>query len=90
MNGLRHGKEILYDKSGNKLYSGNFINGVFEGKSKLIYDNGDYYIGQLLNGLRNGQGKLYNKKGKIIYEGEFSNDKYDGKGKIFYEKGDII
>ena len=47
MNGLRHGKGILYDKSGNKLYNGNFINGGFEGKSKLVYDNSDYYVGQL-------------------------------------------
>ena len=38
---------------------------------KIIYENGDYYIGEEKEGIRHGKGTLYDKKGNIKYEGDF-------------------
>ena len=46
MNGLRHGKGILYYKNGNIKYEGDFVNDKYEGNGKYIWENGEYYIGQ--------------------------------------------
>ena len=47
---------------------------------KKIYDNGNYYIGEMLNDNRHGKGILYYKNGNIKYEGEFVNGKKEGEG----------
>ena len=54
-------------------------------KTKKFYENGEYYIGEMLNDLSHGKGILYDKDGSIIYEDDFDNDKYEGEGKLFYE-----
>ena len=59
-------------------------------KTKKFYENGEYYIGEMLNDLRHGKGILYDKNGSIIYEGDFVNDKYGGEGKLFYENGNYF
>ena len=69
-NTLANGKGIQYNKNGNIIYEGDFVNGKAEGKGKWIYENGSYYIGQFKNNLTNGKGIQYDKNGKIIYEGE--------------------
>ena len=43
-----------------------------------IYDNGDYYIGEMLNNVPHGKGILYYKNGNVKYDGEFVNDKFEG------------
>ena len=43
----------------------------FEGFGKMIYEDGNYYIGQIKNNLANGKGKLLKKNGKIIYNKRF-------------------
>ena len=48
---------------------------------KIVYNNGNYYIGNVRNGLKHGKGKEFDKNGNIIYEGDFYLDKYEGKGK---------
>ena len=58
-----------------------------EGIGKLIYENGNYYIGQFKNDLANGKGIVYDKNGSIIYKGDFINDKREGNGKIFDKDG---
>ena len=54
---------------------------------KIVYNNGNYYIGNVRNGLKHGKGKEFDKNGNIIYEGDFYLDKYEGKGKKIYESG---
>jgi hypothetical protein len=54
-------------------------------KQKIIYENGDYYIGQALNGKAHGKGILYYKNGLIIYDGDFVNGKFEGTGKRNWE-----
>ena len=66
----------------------NFVNDRNEGYHKIVYEDGEYYIGQMKNGLRNGKGILYNKNGTIKYEGYWLNDLREGKGKPILENGD--
>lgn len=48
-------------------------NGIFSGKGKMKYLNGDEYEGHWIGGLRSGQGKLKTASG-LVYEGEWIND----------------
>lgn len=48
-------------------------NGIFSGKGKMKYLNGDEYEGHWIAGLRSGQGKLKTASG-LVYEGEWIND----------------
>ena len=50
------GKGIEYYKGGNIKYDGNFINGVYDGDGKYIYNNGNYYIGEWKEGKKHGKG----------------------------------
>lgn len=47
--------------------------GLFSGKGKMKYLNGDLYEGHWQNGLRHGQGKLTTASG-MVYEGDWVND----------------
>ena len=85
-----NGKGILYKCENNKkkniIYFGDFIEGKYQGKGTLFYDNKGikYYKGDFFDNKRDGVGKYY-ENNKLIYEGEFKDDKYQGKGKILYK-----
>ena len=53
----------------------------------IIYESGNYYIGEMLNGKAHGKGIIYYRNGNIKYDGEFVNDKREGKGKYIDENG---
>ena len=55
--------------------------------NKKVYENGDYYIGEMLNNIPNGKGKKFDKYGNIIYDGEIINGKANGKGILYYKNG---
>ena len=40
MNGLKHGKGIIYYKNGNIKYDGDFVKDKYEGNGKYINENG--------------------------------------------------
>ena len=85
------GNLYKYKKLKNKkiiIYSGDFVDGKYEGNGILYYDfkNNSYYEGEFENDKRHGKGKYYYNN-KLVYEGDFSEDKYHGKGKIYYEDG---
>ena len=90
---IPNGKGSLYKYKKSKkkkiiIYSGDFVDGKYEGNGILYYDfkNKNYYEGEFQNDKRHGKGKyFYNNK--LVYEGEFFEDKYHGKGKIYYEDG---
>ena len=52
--------------------------------TKIINNNGDYYIGPLNNGKMHGKGIIYFKNSDIKYKGDFVNDKKEGMGKYFF------
>ena len=72
---LINGKGTLYNKNGNIIYEGDWINNKKEGNGKWIDGCGNYYIGQFKDNLRNGKGKVYLPNGIMIYDGIFINDK---------------
>ena len=88
LNGMRHGKGSLYNRKGNTIYEGDFINDKFEGDGKYYWEDGQYYIGQFLNGLKHGKGIIYYKNGHIKYEGDFIKENLEGDGKYYYENGE--
>lgn len=77
-----NGMKKLTDASGN-VYTGNVMNGVYDGQGKMEYSNGEKYEGEWKNGKRNGFGKLFNGGGRIIYEGQWKEDKRNGQGKSY-------
>ena len=52
-------------------------------EDKVVYSNGDTYLGERLNEKLNGSGKYIWSNGDI-YEGEFKDDSRHGKGRMFW------
>ena len=86
LNGKKHGKGIIFNKDGNIIYDGDFVNDKKEGIGKRIYKDG-YYIGPWLKDKRQGKGIIFYKDGSIKYEGDFAKDKIEGNGKYVFENG---
>ena len=85
INKLPNGKGKLYNKNGEFVYEGQFVNGIEEGKGKKIKD-GKYYIGNFIGGKMFGKGEIYFKEGDIKYLGEFAYDKKEGLGKYYFDE----
>ena len=83
----KQGKE--YDKDGELIYEGEFLNGERNGEGKEYdFDGEILYEGEYLKGKRNGKGKEY-KNGLLFFEGEYlKGKKWNGKG--FDKKKNII
>lgn len=56
--------------------------------NKIIYENGDVYVGDIDVLCRDGKGVMTYKNGDK-YEGEWRNDKVDGDGTFYYANNDI-
>ena len=67
------------------VYEGYFVDDQYDGKGKLINEDGSIYEGEFSKNKKNGEGTLYDKKSK--YKGHFKDDKFDGKGELIYEDG---
>ena len=67
-------------------YYGETVNGVREGKGKLVLENGDFYEGHWENGRKHGQG-IYVYASGIKYNGTWKNDKMDGYGSLIFPDG---
>ena len=91
---LKNTAEVIgIHKQGNIKFEENYgtlINSIvlLISSKKIVYKNGEYYIGQWLNGLRHGKGKEYYKNGNIKYEGDFCNGKFEGNGKYIWNDGE--
>jgi hypothetical protein len=66
--------EIFY--SPGITYSGQFVNGIREGRGTQIHFDGSKYIGKFKNDTFEGNGVLYSKSGQIISKGQFKNGKF--------------
>ena len=78
----------FFVNSNNNIFVNNNIKSINTiPNNKKVYENGDYYIGEMLNNIPNGKGTKYDKYGNIIYEGEIINGKANGKGKFNYKNG---
>ncbi|MGT2933938.1 hypothetical protein [Streptococcus catagoni] len=72
-------KAALTFNNGKIKYTGYVVNHRMNGKGKLVYENGDYYVGDFHDGVFEGKG-TYNAKTGWSYKGDFKKGEADGKG----------
>lgn len=72
---LQHGVGV-YRYSNNDLYEGTLVRGKRVGHGKLVFSNGDKYIGHFLNDFMHGTGTLVTKYS--TYVGAFVENTYQG------------
>ena len=65
-----------------KSYIGNIFGGVFHGKGKLTYTNGDEYVGRFELGRKEGRGMYKRMATGDEYDSEWQEDLLHGKCKI--------
>ena len=70
-------------------YTGQWVNGLFEGNGTVIYRDGDVYTGQFLNGVPSGNGRIIYKTGEhSSYTGQILNGHLVN-GELIYKNGDV-
>ncbi len=79
------GRASLPDSS---EYEGEFKNGKFHGKGRLVWRNGSRYSGEFNEGLMEGAG-VYLEKDGAKYEGEFRGGLPHGRGVYSFGNGDV-
>ena len=77
---IPHGRGICFLKSNDQLIKGEFNGNSVSGKVICIYNNEDYYYGDILNNKKEGKGFYYYKKDDIKYYGDWKNDIREGNG----------
>ena len=80
--------KLIHNKF-NLTIEGTFKNDFDKGNGKIIYNNGDVYIGEFENFKKNGEGDLTYKNGDK-YKGPFKNDKLEGQGILIKKNEKII
>ena len=71
-------------------YSGQWQNGLREGRGEAIYANGDHYYGEFKDNKANGQGLFVMGEGPFKgdkYIGEFKADAFSGQGTYIFGEG---
>ena len=77
---ISHGRGICFLKSNNQLVKGQFNQNSISGNVVCIYNNEDYYNGEILNNKKEGKGFYYYKKEDKKYYGDWKNDIREGNG----------
>ena len=70
----------------NGVYTGDIVNGLFDGKGKITLQTGQTYEGGFVKGKRSGEGTCSYPNGEK-YKGSWLNDMREGKGTYFYAGG---
>ncbi|CAD8121332.1 unnamed protein product [Paramecium sonneborni] len=87
VNGQRQGiGKQHWPKEGN-LLEGTWIDNQLNGRARMIYPNGDYFVGNFLNNIANGLGKFVNSKKQV--SGFWLNNKLTGEGTEIRKNGTI-
>jgi hypothetical protein len=66
------------------VYTGQFVNGLRQGKGKLVFANNDTYDGQFSKNRMDGTGTMMYANGDK-YVGQWSNNERNGKGKYYFK-----
>jgi hypothetical protein len=69
-------------------YYGPMVDGKFQGKGRLEWDNGDVYEGEFADGRYSGKGRA-KYAGLGDYDGEFRDGRAHGKGRFRLLSGDV-
>ena len=78
------------DQAVEKVFSGNFVMGVFEGFGRLTIDKVVTYSGQWLGGKPHGHGQCVYETEKATYTGMWENGLWHGEGTLVTENGYLI
>ncbi len=83
-----------YRYSTNVTYTGQFVNGLREGRGKMSLQNGNSYDGHFSRGSMQGEGSMLYKNGDR-YVGQWASDQPNGKGKYYFKtreryEGDFV
>ncbi len=90
VNGLLHGQEKVFYKSGQLKSVGYFREGVLNGTVSMYFEDGAL-MGrmEMTNNLNNGRGIRYYPNGNKQIERFFVNNKLEGLSRAWYENGSI-
>ncbi len=66
-------------------YFGPLVDGLRQGRGKVVWDGGTQYEGNFVNGVFEGEGKLTSPT--VTYEGEFKTGQYSGHGQFTHLDG---
>ena len=65
------GEGTEYYPDGKVLYEGNYAKSMRDGKGRLNFPDGSFYIGNFTSGNIHGRGTFYSPKGKAVFSGSF-------------------
>lgn len=83
-----NGKAKFTNKMMDTKYEGDFVNGKYHGKGKLVWENVLTYEGDFVNGQRTGKGVEILSNGDR-YEGDFVKNYKFGKGINIFKDNDV-
>jgi antitoxin component YwqK of YwqJK toxin-antitoxin module len=89
--GKKQGHWIKLDENKKKIYDGNFVNNIPDGKFTYYYPTGEVKAVSFFS--KNGavcRTKMYNIGGKVKGEGKFVNEKKDSTWKYYDEDGGLL
>lgn len=72
------------------IYTGNFVDGHFDGEGTTTWSNGQKQLGTYKNDKLNGTAKLFSENDVLLYEGIWKDGLYDGTGKLYSKDGQVI
>lgn len=67
-------KELINEEIKEISYEGEFKNNLRDGNGKIIYSNGNIFIGLFKQNMKHGLGKEYNRDGKLLSSCEWIDD----------------
>lgn len=74
----------VYDREGNVMYSGNWLEHAKHGDGEMYVNGRLQFKGTFKKGKKEGFGRTYFDDGSVQYEGQFINDQYSGEGTLYY------
>ncbi|MFS0555406.1 MORN repeat-containing protein [Brevibacillus sp. 179-C9.3 HS] len=84
------GLAIIYNPEGTMIYSGQLVDGLYDGKGELYDENGKLlYSGEFKTGTLQGLGKGY-RNGVLVYHGGFESGVYAGQGTLYNENQQVV
>ena len=79
----------IYNNKFALRYAGYFVNGSYEGKGAILYEDGSFLSGEWKNGKLNGQGTHYSTE-KDLYIGAFIDGKKNGAGTYLFKDNSFL
>ena len=87
-NGLRHGKQEIYDRSGQLLLLDTYKNGQKDGPHRGYYENGNLQTEAMYkNGKNDGATRVYYENGQLWSESKYKNGEKVAPTKWYDENG---